>query len=219
MPWTLAFSYWTISLASLNAKIRWTMSVHLFCLQNYILGTSTSMVPLPFFSWCKPKLSRDNFNSQSTALQSSGPTSWSRHSVNRPLLIARFWRSTEVKLIKCSIPKGEVPSVGLIIITSMAFHIVQRQIQTHQPNQQKEHPLLYDFNKSIHECNMSTDHIQFTVGGWGMAATVRYQVAIKWSQKEQQISSEYVKWVPARHSVGRMYLKPCEAASEPKEVE
>ena len=109
-------------------------------------------------------------------------------------------------------PKGgrEVPSVGLIIITSMAFHIVQRQIQTHQPNQQKEHPLLYDFNKSKHECNMSTDHIQFTVGGRGMAATVRYRVAIKWSQKEQQISSEYVKWVPARHSVGRMYLKPCE---------
>jgi hypothetical protein len=88
-------------------KTRWTMSVHLFCLKIYILGTSTSMVPLPFFSWCKPKLSRDNFNSQSAALQSSGPTSWSRlHSVNRPLLIARFWRSTEVKLIKCSIPKG-----------------------------------------------------------------------------------------------------------------
>jgi hypothetical protein len=58
-------------------KTRWTMSVHLLGLKIYILGTSTSMVPLPFFPWCKPKLSQDNFNNQSAALQSPGPSSWS----------------------------------------------------------------------------------------------------------------------------------------------
>ena len=30
-------------------KTRWTMSGHLLGFKNYILGTSTSMVPLPFF--------------------------------------------------------------------------------------------------------------------------------------------------------------------------
>ena len=30
-------------------KTRWTMSVHLLGLKNYILGTLTFIVPLPFF--------------------------------------------------------------------------------------------------------------------------------------------------------------------------
>ena len=32
-----------------HRKTRWTMPVHLLGLENYILGTSTFMVPLPFF--------------------------------------------------------------------------------------------------------------------------------------------------------------------------
>jgi hypothetical protein len=41
------------------------------------LWTSISVVTLPFFPWCKPKSSRDNFNVQSHRLDGRGTTSWS----------------------------------------------------------------------------------------------------------------------------------------------
>ena len=72
-------------LSCLSLQTRWTKSVHLLGLENYILGTLTFMVPLPFYSLYKRKLSRDNFNIQSAALQNPGPTSWSIV-VNRPLI-------------------------------------------------------------------------------------------------------------------------------------
>ena len=66
-------------------KTRWTMAVDRVGLKIYILRTSISVVTLPFFPWCKPKSSRDDFNVQSHRLDGRGTTSWSRlHSVNRP---------------------------------------------------------------------------------------------------------------------------------------
>jgi hypothetical protein len=50
-----------------HRKTHWTMSVDYVGLQICLLGTSTSMVTLTFFLWCKPKWSRDN----STTNQSS----------------------------------------------------------------------------------------------------------------------------------------------------
>ena len=40
---------------------RWIMSVYYLGLQICLLETSTFMVTLPFFPWCKPKWSQDDF--------------------------------------------------------------------------------------------------------------------------------------------------------------
>ena len=63
-----------ITLKSSQHKTRWTMSVHLLGFDNHILGTSTSMVPLPIFLQCKPKLSWDEFNNQLALLNHHGTT-------------------------------------------------------------------------------------------------------------------------------------------------
>ena len=68
---------WPPSLASLTAKVVGPCQCMYYVFEDCILGTSTSLVPLPFFPWCNPKSSCDEFNSQSTLLQRHGPTSWS----------------------------------------------------------------------------------------------------------------------------------------------
>ena len=73
-------------------KTHWTMAVDRVGLKKYILRTSTSVVTLPFFPWCKPKSSRDNFNVQSHRLDGRGTTSWSivRQEANSKCIKGRF---------------------------------------------------------------------------------------------------------------------------------
>ena len=49
-------------------KTCWTMLMDNVGLKTCLLGTSNSMVPLTVYPWCKPKWSRDEFDSQSQIL-------------------------------------------------------------------------------------------------------------------------------------------------------
>ena len=56
-------------------KTRWTMSVDYAGIKICLLGTSTSMITLTLFLWCKLKWFWNEFNNQSTFLQGPGKTS------------------------------------------------------------------------------------------------------------------------------------------------
>ena len=59
-----------------HRKPRWTMSVYYLGLKICLRGTSTFMVTLSFFPWCKTKWSLSEFNNQSTLLHRPRTTSW-----------------------------------------------------------------------------------------------------------------------------------------------
>ena len=74
LPWALFFLLLLEHLFCLShRKACWTMSMDNVGLEICLMGTSNSMVTLPFFPWCRPKWSRDEFNNQSHILQCHGP--------------------------------------------------------------------------------------------------------------------------------------------------
>ena len=83
-----------------HRKTRRIWRVHLLCFQNCMLGTSTSLVPMLFFPWCKPKSSRDELGSQTTLLITSPLDNFMVHGI-KPALMQ--W----------------VPNVGLIILETL----------------------------------------------------------------------------------------------------
>ena len=59
-----------------HCKTRWIVSVDDVGLKVRLLGTSNSMMSLPFWPWCKSKWSPNECNNQSQILQDFGMTLW-----------------------------------------------------------------------------------------------------------------------------------------------
>ena len=74
---SLPFFDHSTSIAYSHRKTLWTMSVDNVGLKICLLETLNSMVTLTLFPWCKPRWSRDKFNTQSQILQGLRRTSWS----------------------------------------------------------------------------------------------------------------------------------------------
>jgi hypothetical protein len=74
LPWPPCFFLLYHFSCLSHRKTRGTMPMYQLGLKTCLSQTTTSMVTQPFFPWCRPKWSRNEFNSRSKLLQRLGTT-------------------------------------------------------------------------------------------------------------------------------------------------
>ena len=100
LPWSTDICSKRTSFASPIAKPIWTMIVDNAGLQNRHLETSSDMVTLTSFSWCKPKWSRDEFNQWPIECFRGARDDFMVHGVNNSFvtnITSQFYRKDDVQ--------------------------------------------------------------------------------------------------------------------------